>query len=169
MMNQKDQHIVSGIYASLAEAETARSQLVERGLPRAQTNVVQAASKGGDKIKKDDEVLKDIVVDGTIGAAVGAGLGAAAQVALVAANVSLFVASPVLAPLAMLGWGAALGGIAGATVGSEKSAATKDGKFSDLVMDAIQSGHVVLVARTRTAEEAALARHVIGDSVTEKV
>ena len=44
------------------------------------------------------------------------------QVALVATNVSLFIASPLLAPLMMLGWGASIGGLLGATVGAVKSA-----------------------------------------------
>lgn len=167
-MNEPNQHIVSGIYASEAEAETARSQLIERGLPRAQTNVVQAAPTDSGKVMQDDVVLKDVLVDGTVGAAVGTALGAAGQVALVAANVSLFVASPILAPLAMLGWGAALGGVAGAAFGAEKTKVVKDGKFSDLVMDAIRSGHVVLVVYPHTSEEAILAREVLAESVVEK-
>ena len=167
-MNEHNQHIVSGIYASQTEANTARNLLVERGIPRAQVKVLEAPPAGAGKVVKDDIVLKDILVDGTIGAAVGTGIGAAAQVALVAANVSLFVASPVLAPLAMLGWGATLGGLTGAAVGAEKTGLAKDGKFSDLVMDAIRSGHIVLVVHTNTPEEAALARDVIGESVREK-
>lgn len=55
-------------------------------------------------------VLKDVLVDGAIGTAVGTGGGALAQLALVAANVSLFVASPLLAPLSMPGCAASLGG-----------------------------------------------------------
>ena len=87
------------------------------------------------------------------------------QVALVAANVSLFVASPLIAPLAMLGWGAALGGVVGAVVGAEKSDDRTDGKFSDLVLDAIRSGHVVLIVHTLSGEETSLVREIIGDSV----
>jgi len=92
---------------------------------------------------------------------VGTGVGALAQVALVAANVSLFVASPLIAPLAMLGWGAGLGGLVGAAVGAEK----KEGPFSALVRDAISIGQVVLVAETLTEQETAIAREVIQASV----
>ena len=63
--------------------------------------------------------LKDMLVDGAIGSAVGMGLGALTEVALVAANVSLFVASPLLAPLVLLGWGAMVG--IGCTIGNTLS------------------------------------------------
>lgn len=164
-MDEKN-HIVSGIYTSCAEAESVRDRLLARGLPLAQTNVVNDVKTAGNtRMAVDDIALKDVLVDGSIGAAVGTGVGALAEVALVVANVSLFVASPLIAPLAMLGWGAALGGVVGAVVGAEKSEGRTDGKFSDLVLDAIRSGHVVLIAHTRSVEETAMVREVIGDSV----
>ncbi len=164
-MDEKN-HIVSGIYTSRAEAESVRDQLLARGLPLAQTNIVDDVKTAGNtRMVVDDIALKDVLVDGSIGAAVGTGIGALAQVALVVANVSLFVASPLIAPLAMLGWGAALGGVVGAVVGAEKSEDRTDGKFSELVLDAIRSGHVVLIAHTRSVEETAMVREVIGDSV----
>jgi hypothetical protein len=85
-------------------------------------------------------------------------------VALVIANVSLFIASPLVAPLAMLGWGASLGGVIGAVVGSE-SVDKKDGKFADLVQDAIMNGQVVLVVQTRSEQETAIAQEVIKEAV----
>lgn len=157
-------HIVSGVYASRAEAETARRRLIADGFPRRHLKVVESTRAAGNrKIAEDDEVLKDVLVDGVVGAAIGTGLGAVGEVALVAANVTLFVASPLVAPLAMLGWGAALGGIVGASIGAD--AAEKKGIFSDFVLDAIRNGHVVLVADTRTAAEKTVACDVIGDSV----
>lgn len=162
-------HVVSGIYSSSGEAEAVRGRLIERGLSREQMNIVEAANvDGNSKMASDNEALKDVLVDGAVGAVVGTGLGALAEVALVAANVTLFVASPLIAPLAMLGWGAALGGFVGAAVGTDASKDKKDGKFSELVLDAIRSGHVVLVAHTRTAAETAVVREVIGESVMER-
>lgn len=98
--------------------------------------------------------LKDMLVDGAIGSAVGMGLGALTEVALVAANVSLFVASPLLAPLVLLGWGATLGGTIGAMVGAEK----KEAPLSALIRDAVISGRFVLVVEPRTDQQAAMAR-----------
>lgn len=102
---------------------------------------------------------------GTIGTAVGTGIGALAEVALVAASVSLFVASPLIAPLAMLGWGASIGALVGATTGAINNIENKDGWLSELVRDAIASGQIVLVVQARTAQETANAREVIEASV----
>ena len=103
----------------------------------------------------------DVLKDGAIGTAVGTGVGVLTQLALVAANVSLFVASPLIAPLALLGWGASLGGFIGAAAGVGE----QKGPFGDLVRDAISAGQVVLLAETRTEQEASLARQVIEAAV----
>ena len=162
-------HIVSGLYASRAEAEKVRSQLIEQGLPRQQVKVIERARADDNnrKIADDDAVLKEVLIDGALGTAVGTGLGALGEVALVAASVTLFAASPLIAPLAMLGWGAVLGGILGATAGANK-VTWKKGKFNDLMLYAIRSGHVTLVAETRGAAEKTLASRIIGDSLTEQ-
>jgi len=103
---------------------------------------------------------------------VGAGVGGLAEVALVAANVSLFVASPLIAPLVMLGWGASLGGLLGAmagagTAGKHSEPAANDGRFATLIADAISSGQVVLVVETLTEQETTVARQVIEAAVGE--
>lgn len=159
-------HHVSGFFARREEAERAISKIVERGLPRKQLHIFGADSALPTSAphEKSNEALKDMVVDGTIGAAVGTGIFGLAEVALVAANVTLFIASPLIAPLAMLGWGASLGALIGATVGSENKE-VKEGWFSDLIRDAIASGQVVLVAVTKTEQETAIAREVIKASV----
>jgi len=163
----EQKHIVSGIYTTRAEAETVRDRLVERGLPRGQMNIVEnaAASDGNPRMAEDNEMLKDVVIDGAIGTAVGTIIGGLGQVALVATSVTLFVANPVVAPLFMLGWGAFIGGFVGAAVGVEKPKEKTEGKLSELVLDAIRSGHVVLVAHTRTEAETHLARDLVGESV----
>lgn len=160
-------HIVSGIYASRAEAETVHSQLVELGLARQQVRVLERARADDNNpgLADADQVLKEVLVDGTVGTLVGTGLGALGEMALVAANVTLFVASPLVAPLAMLGWGAVLGGILGATAGANKGAKKHEGKFADLVHYAIHSGHVTLIAETLTPAEKALAAEIIGASL----
>jgi hypothetical protein len=152
-------HHVSGFFALRADAERVRDTLVERGLPRDQVDLFDSTVNSTVKapVAGSNEVLRDVLVDGAIGTAVGTGIGALAQVALVAANVSLFIASPLIAPLAMLGWGASLGGLIGAAAGAE----TKQGGFSALVSDAISSGQFVVVAHTRSARETAMARGVI--------
>jgi hypothetical protein len=169
-MNEYSHH-VSGFFAHRDEAQGALARLVERGLPRGQLRIFAAedapAATGAQA--ESNEVLKDVLVDGAIGTAVGTGLGALGELALVAANVTLFVASPLVAPLVMLGWGASIGAIVGAATGATTTAAAdvpkKDGRLSELVRDAIANGQFVLVATTRTAEETAIAREVIEASV----
>jgi hypothetical protein len=160
-------HHVSGFFARRQEAERARSRLIDRGLPRAQMHLVEADPVPGVAAPQSESnaVLKDVVVDGAIGVAVGTGIGALAEVALVAANVSLFIASPLIAPLVMLGWGASLGGLVGGAVGAESHVEKKEGKFSALIRDAIASGQVVLVVETRTQRETAIAGEMIKASV----
>ena len=163
-------HHVSGFFATRADAQSARESLLQRGLPagRMQIHASDASPTPASSGHDSNAVLKDVVVDGAVGTAVGTGLGALAQVALVAGNVSLFVASPLLAPLAMMGWGAGLGGLLGAALGAttEPAAApAKEGWLSQLVADAIAQGQFVLVVQTLDEAETRAAREVIEAAV----
>lgn len=159
-------HRVSAVYPSMAEAEGLRQELIELGFAASAIEVRHAPAEAPAADTGSDEVLKAVLVDGAIGTAVGTGVGAIGTVALVAANVTLFVASPVLAPLAMLGWFAGLGGVVGAAVGSTAGTSHKEGRFSDLVADAITAGHAVIVVHTHNEEERDLAKRVITASLT---
>lgn len=158
-------HRVSAVYPSVAEAEGLRRELIELGFADSAIEVRHAPAEPPTADTDSDEVLKAVLVDGAVGTAVGTGVGAIGTVALVAANVTLFVASPVLAPLAMLGWFAGLGGVVGAAVGATAGAGHKEGRFSDLVTDAIKAGHAVLVVHTHNEAERDLARKVITESL----
>jgi hypothetical protein len=159
------QHHVSGFFVEREKAEMTVSRLVDRGFPRERLHVFDAEAPPQTRAPESDtrETLKDVVSDGAVGAAVGTGLGALGQLALTAANVSLFVASPLIGPLAMLGWGASLGALVGAAAGAEKL----DVSFSALIRDAVSSGQVVLVADTRSEQESATASEVIQQAVRE--
>ena len=102
-------------------------------------------------------MLKDVLVDGSIGTVVGTGVGALGTLAIVASGITLFVASPVVAPLAMLGWFAGIGGIVGAAVGAGR----KEGRFSELVKDAVKAGNTVLLVRTHNLADQTLARNIV--------
>lgn len=152
-------HHVSGFFVRHEEAEAALSGLVARGLPRQRLQIF-AADSAAPKTNSN-EALKDVLIDGSIGAAVGTGISGA----LMAMNVSLFVASPLLAPLMMLGWGASLGGVVGGAVGATAGNGNKEGWLADLINDAITSGQVVLVAQTESEQETAIAREVIQTAI----
>jgi hypothetical protein len=162
-------HYVSGFFAHREEAEGAVIRLVEGGIPREQLQLFDAGSEPVVAEPKGDsnEVLNKVLVDGAIGTAVGAGLGGLAQLALVAGSVTLFVASPLVAPLVMLGWGASLGAVVGAVAGATKGVEHKEGWLADLVHDAIANGQVVLVAQTGSEEQTSIARNIVGDAVGE--
>lgn len=156
-------HYVSGFFAHRDQAEKAVSDLVVAGLPLTRVHLFDKDSipPTHTATESSDKVLKDIVVDGAIGTAVGTGIGALLTVGMVAANVTLFVASPIIGPLVMLGWGASLGGIVGASVG----AAQNDRPLSDMVHDAITSGGLVVVAETLSTEETASAANIFKAAV----
>lgn len=162
-------HYVSGFFATQEDAEGTLSVLIAKGLPAQRLNIFKTnLDPSVSKTEaKSNEVLKDMLVDGAIGATVGTGIGALAEVALIAANVSLFIASPLVAPLALLGWGASLGAMAGATIGSKVGADDKGGRFSDMIRDAISNGQIVLVAETTTQDETALAQKIIKAAVSD--
>jgi hypothetical protein len=156
------QHHVSGFFTHREDAENAYSRLTEQGLPRSRLYIFDkdTAAPAPSTNAKSKEVRNDVLVDGAIGTAVGTGIGALGEVALIAANVSLFVASPLLAPLMMMGWGASIGGLIGVAAG----ASDKTG-FADLIRDAVSNGQIVLVAKTLTTQESEIARDVIKESV----
>lgn len=166
-------HTVSAIYPSRAEAEGVRHHLIERGFAASEVRLVGDPSDTltwpADETGRD-EVLRTVLVDSAIGTAVGTGVGVIGALALAAASVTLFVASPVVAPLAMLGWFAGLGGVVGAAVGANSKEGSdgregKEGKFSELVMDAIEAGNTALVVRTHGEAERELAIRIITDSL----
>lgn len=160
-------HHVSGFFASREDAENASARLVERGLPLKRQQLLDAES-AMPVVASDPEsnnVLTNMLVDGAIGTAVGTGVGALTQVALVAANVSLFIASPLVAPLVMLGWGASMGGFIGAAAGSEVGLKHKEGWLSDLIRDAVAEHQIVVVVLTKSEQETAIAREVMAVSV----
>jgi hypothetical protein len=160
------QHRVSGFFVKREEAEIARSELLRRGIPERQLVLYandHADLKPPAPVDSND-TLKEILVDSAIGTAVGTAVGALGEIALVAASVTLFVASPLIAPLAMLGWGASMGAVVGAVAGS--TFINKDGgKLSEMVADAIQSGQVVLIVTTHSEYENGIAIEVIQSAV----
>jgi hypothetical protein len=162
------QRVLTGIFASRREAERVRSRILESGLPRDRIEVVQRirADDRSPGMVEADGVLKDVLIESAAGTLIGTALGAAGEVALAAANVTLFTTSPFVAPLAMLGWGAAVGGLIGAAMGA--GGAGKRGRLSDILLYAIRSGHVTLVAHTRSDDEDRLVSAAMGASRVEQ-
>lgn len=155
-------HRVYGIYSNASEAEQVIERLLDNGFHRDQLELINKSTQKGDNTPDSDELRNEMLIDGGIGAAVGAGVGILGEVAIAAANVSLFIASPVLAGLVMIGWGASIGGLLGAAVG----AGTKDTQhFADLVRDAVSQDNTVLIAHAATEKQTITAQSFINDSI----
>lgn len=156
-------HRVVGLYPSLDEANQARDLIVAKGMASTQIRVLTrgATGAGADTKSDSDDVLKDLLRDGAIGTAVGTAAGAGVSIALAAASLTLFIASPVLGALYLVGWGASLGGLVGAVVGAERS----KGDVSTLVKDALSNGQVVLVVHARTEAETSMVQQVVSQHI----
>jgi hypothetical protein len=159
-------HRVLGFYESTDTAWAACQQLIVAGVLPRQLNIMRPHGLDWthEEVADSDDVLKAVLVDGAVGTGVGALAGAGVTVALAAVAtgpVTLLVAGPVLGALAMVGWGASLGGLLGAMVGAEG----KKGEVSDLIKDALANGHVVLVAHTHSESETELVKRLISESI----
>jgi hypothetical protein len=156
-------HYVSGFFEHREEANDVYTKLIAQGIPEERVQIYDSRSvtPTHKSVEGSNEVLKEVLVDGTIGTVVGTSVGALIQVALLAANVTLFIASPLIAPLALLGWGASIGGMVGASIGAAENAKP----LSALVEDAIKSGQIVVVTETRTSDETTIAQEIIKGSI----
>ncbi|MCB5189950.1 hypothetical protein LG198_04310 [Methylobacillus arboreus] len=154
---------VTGIYPTVDDAQKVAQTLIDRGFSKDQVQIAIGRTEHIEQDEDDKASLKNVVVDGAIGTAIGAGVGALGQIAIVAANVSLFVASPLVAPLFMVGWGAAIGGF----IGAGKGISNQDRRYSELLANAVEKGHAVLVANATTEEEVETARAIVGESMQQ--
>ena len=154
-------HRVVGLYPSRALGESVRDDMLAHGFAPKQVRLIAPGSgaAGRDAVSDSDDVLKDILRDGAIGTAVGTAAGAGVSIALAAANLTLFIASPVLGALYLLGWGASLGGLVGAVVGAERS----KGDVSNLIVDALASGQFVLVVHANTEAQTSQAQQIVAE------
>ena len=113
-------HNVSASFAQRAAADRVLSKLLKRGLSREQLQILDASEHtplGLAARLKSRSARNAMLTYGAIGAVVGGVLGALAQAALVISDMGLLTASPSLAPIMLMGWGAFLGALLGALIG----------------------------------------------------
>lgn len=159
-------HRISALYPHLLAANAAQASLLVSGFTQDAIEIRQRPMGGatGDAalVDSSDEVIKEIVVDGAIGAAIGVGIGAISTVALIASSVTLFIASPIIAPIALMANLATVGGLLGGAYGAED----KQTHFSTLVAEALAMGNVLLLVKTRSEHQNNLAKQIISASLT---
>lgn len=157
-------HHVSGFFSQRSTAEQALAQLIQRGMHSEQLQIVSSGSNASPAPApqaRSNRVLRDMLIDIAIGAGMGIGIGALMAVALIVSEASLFYASPLLAPFALMGMGGFIGGFLGSVIGASSAPGQHHGRFAKLVSKSITHGDVVLVAQTHNAQETSMARDVI--------
>jgi hypothetical protein len=147
-------HHVFGFFVKREEAEIAQAKIVRQGL-RFEQMQIHARDRFAPipaLHANSNVVLKDLLVGAVWGTGIGAIFGALGEWALLAANIAFFTASPLIAPLAMLGWGASLGAVIGAVAGAINKK-PEHNLLTDWVRDALLKGQVVLTATTFSEAE----------------
>lgn len=153
-------HNVSASFAQRATAEHTLSQLIKRGLSREQVQIVEAAEQAPQSLSnrfRGRAARKAMLIYGSVGAVIGGVLGALVQAGLVISDMGLLAASPLLAPIMLMGWGAFLGAFLGALAGLAAAAPRRP----TLTPGEIAAGGSVLLANTRSAEQTSMAREVL--------
>lgn len=159
-------HQISGFFSHRDQAETAYAELLKQGITTTQltlrdTDSTPPASASLAGNESSNDVLKSVLISTAIGVAIGSVAGIVVELALTAANINLFVASPLIAPLVLIGWGASIGGFIGAAIGAMK----KNQPVTQLVQEAILTGQIALVVDTHNRQQTVAAKTVMNSAV----
>jgi hypothetical protein len=159
-------HQISGFFSHRDQADAAYEQLLKQGITAAQLTLRDTdstppatASLAGNQSSND--VLKSVLISTAIGVAIGSVAGIVVELALMAANINLFVASPLIAPLVLIGWGASIGGFIGAAIGAMK----KNQPLKQLIQEEILTGQIALVVDTHNRQQTSAAKAVMDATV----
>jgi hypothetical protein len=156
------EHHVAGFFVKHEEAELARNRILKCGLNPSQIQIysddqIESALAHKTSIGPASNELPE---DDDVASSFGFGMSAFGKLPVVADNVTLFVASSLITPLALLGWGESLE----AVIGNDVDSISQDKlriQFPDLVSDAILGGQVVLVVATFSEAELRTATSII--------
>ena len=171
MQSYDFKHELAGIYADREAAENAREAFLGAGFDASEVRLItpKQAAEDADAVSRDiepesggtrDQILKDTAV----GTLAGGGVGAAGAGAIGLMAPMLFAAAPVVAPLIVMGYGAAIGGMGGAITGLhiEKT------RLSTMVQDALKGGFFVVLVHGRDENAYRKAREVMEATVVER-
>jgi len=157
-------HHISGFFSHKDQADAAYLKLVNQGFEQNQLVLRRADSAADLSAANHDSsnnVLKTVMINIAIGAAVGAMVGALVEIALTIANVDLFVASPLIAPAILIGWGLSFGGFIGGVVGVMK----RGEQISALTEAEILNDQYALVVETHNRKQTSIAKALMTASV----
>lgn len=159
----KHLHQVLGLYATRGAAESAREQLVERGMRPAQLMLLQPGADGrsAEMPATDDDVLYEALREGALGAVIGLLAGLVVATALKLMGSGIFEEDPLFGMRLLMGWGAAVGGFVGAAAGARRRKRT----VADLLSVSLACGYIVLVANTASHAQMLMTQLVLGESM----
>lgn len=134
----------AAVFTTEEEALQAQEMVSHAGLNDIQTFLLSPKDLAGDERRLEpegDEVASTIVHKALEGAGVGAIAGAALSTGAGALQLALFMTHPVLATLAAIGYGSAIGAVGGALAGEKLG----EDLFIGAVEDALKNGHWAVV------------------------
>lgn len=159
-------HKVAAVYPDAVAAELAMMALREAGLGDVKIVRLKPGTQQADHaIEPETEATRDTMVKDTlVGSAAGTVAGAAVAGTTALVSTSLFVSAPVVGPLIVLGYGALIGGIAGAI----RSLKVREDILAGVVKDALKAGYHVVIVHAAREEDSHLAQEVIDQTLIEK-
>lgn len=163
-MSTPHAHRVAGVYATEQEAQSAYQGLIRQGFLPPQLSMIRQNPKRKNRWIESNRTLWDIFKYTAIGTVVGGAFGLLGQIIITIADIDLFIASPFVGPVFMIGWGA----MVGAFVGGGIAISSQESQFADFVNGAINDSYVVLVAYTRSEQETRKAEQLIGHSSEDR-
>ncbi len=163
MKTENYPHKVAAVYPDASTAEEAIKALEAPAFADTKIIHISPDSSNIDRaIEPESTATVDTVVkDAAVGGTAGTITGAAVMAASTFAGSLLFISAPIVAPLAVLGYGALIGGTAGAIHGLKLS---KD-ILTSLVEDAIKSGYHVVIVHSAKAETKQRAQDIISETM----
>lgn len=158
---------ISTLYPNHASAARVHANLLHNGF-RASAIVItphplQSEVIKGTSSKRSRAILREVMQGGAIGAALGVGVGAVGTLILMATSVASFIASPLLAPSALMVNLATVGFLLGGAFG----AANKGMPYPAEVAKALDEGQVLLAIKTQGVYENFHANKIIQDSIAQ--
>ena len=165
--------IVSGIFRDSDDAESAYSELRERGYGQEEITVLMSEQARDEFFPSEDVVdeterktLEGTGAGGAIGAAVGAVAGALAAIGttIMIPGLGLVVAGPLAAALAGAGAGGVTGGLIGAMVGAGMTE-----ERARIYKTAIEEGGIVMTVTPHSVEDAEWIEESLEDAGADEV
>jgi hypothetical protein len=164
-------HELAGIYADNDAAQKAYEAFIEAGFDASEVRLItpDQAPEDSDAVSQDIEpesggTRDQIAKDTAIGTAAGVGAGAVGAGAIGLMAPMLFASAPVVAPLIVMGYGAAVGGMGGAITGLhiEKT------RLASMVRDALKGGFCIVLVHGRDEAAYRKASEVMESTVVER-